>query len=236
MALAHLPPFAWTLARRASVAMIVSAGLAAVIVVTTDEATSTAGMRFARLAALGPLVACLSVLSVCAHARVRGEIGALAALGMKPWEAARGAALAGWAFGLLALVPFALPWVDPGSLFPRFSPPIDWVMDASGASARSAAATVFADGAITAVRQGSARAAEVPERWAALACLAPIALSGPAWAVTPMSHGRRVASILAAGGLLIVVLHAIAAGRITALFAPVAAVPLLAASIVARRR
>ena len=118
-------PFAWSLARRAAVVIAACACLAAVIVVTTDEATSTAGMRVARLAAMGPLLACLGVLAVCSHARLRGEIGALEALGMPPWEASRGAAVAGWAFSAVTLALLALPWVDPESLFPKFSPPID---------------------------------------------------------------------------------------------------------------
>jgi hypothetical protein len=215
-----LHPFAWSLAKRASVA--------------TDETTSTAGMRVARLAALAPLLACLSVLAVCGHARLRGEIGALEALGMPPWDAARGAALAGWAFGGVALVVLALPWVDPGSLFPRFAPPIDWVMDATGRAARSRAATVFADGTIEIGSRAVAGGTQSPARWAALACLSPMAACVPAWAVTPMRTAVRLATLLASAALLIVVLHLVASGRVGAWLGPIASVPLWAALFDAR--
>jgi hypothetical protein len=205
-----------------------------VIVATTDEASNTAGMRIARLAALGPLLASLSVLAVCAHARARGEMAALEALGMAPWEAARGAAVAGWAFCAATVTVLALPWVDPESLFPRFSPSMEWVMDASGAAARSAAATVLVDGTIEIGARAIARESLGPARWAALACLVPIATCVPAWAVTPMKPVARVASILAAAGALIVVLHALAARRVGIWCGPIASVPLCASLIVAR--
>jgi hypothetical protein len=228
-------PFAWSLAKRAAVAIATAACLAAAIVMTTDEATSTAGMRIARLAAIGPLLACLGVLAVCAHARLRGEIGALEALGMAPWEASRGAALAGWMFCFATLVLLALPWVDPESLFPKFSPPIDWVMDPNGAAARSASATVLSDGAIEIGTRAMAHTPRSAARWAALACLAPIAFCVPAWAVTPMRASLRVASLLAAAALLLVVLHAVGAGRVSGGYGVFAALPLFASLVVARR-
>jgi hypothetical protein len=233
MAPAH--PFEWSLARRVAVVIAASTCVAAVVVVTTDEATSTAGMRLARLGALGPLIASVSVLAVCGHARMRGEIAALEALGLSPWDAARGAAVAGWAFCFVTLVILVLPWADPQSLFPRFAPPIDWTIDVTRTVARSAAATILSDGTIELGARTVADGAGRPARWAAVACLAPIALSVPAWAVTPMKAMTRVASVLAAGGILVVVLHAVAAGRASTWCGLVAAVPLCAALIRARR-
>lgn len=232
----RLAPFAWSLVSRTMAGTVAATCVAAAIIVATDEATSTLGMRAARLAALGPLLACLGALAVCAHARARGELGALEALGMKPWEAAHGAAVAGWACGVLATIALAMPGVDSSSLFPRFLPPIDWAMDASGASAKSSLATIFADGAIRMAQTGGGQGVHGPARWAAMACLAPIALGGPAWAVTPMRARERVGSGVAAAMLLIVVLHLIAAGRVSALWGPLAAVPLCASVIVARRK
>jgi hypothetical protein len=192
-------------------------------------------MRLARLGALGPLLGCVSALAVCAHARARGEIGALEALGMRPWEAARGAAIAGWVFGVLSLSVFALPWADPSSLFPTFVPPIDWIVDLDGAAARSTAATVLADGTIVLAAQATARTAPSPGSAAALMCLAPMALVAPPWAVTPMRGRARAISVVLAAALLIVVLHAIAARRIGAWSGVFASVPLVVSVFAARR-
>lgn len=228
-------PFASSLAKRVTLVSLAGACLAAAIVVATDERTSTTAMRIARLGALGPLIACLSVLAVCAHAHARGEIGALEALGMRPWEAARGAEIAGWAFGAMSLFVLALPWTDPSSLFPAFLPPLDWVMDAGGDAARSTAATVFADGTIRLAEHATARIASSPGSAAALACLIPVAFAGPAWAVTPMRGRLRVLSVSTAATLLIVVLHALAARRAAVWCGVFASAPLWAALTHARR-
>jgi len=108
-------------------------------------------------------------------------------------------------------------------------------MNAKGTAARSAAATVLSDGTIEIGSRAIAHRAEGPSRWAALVCLAPLAAFVPAWAVTPMKAGRRVASLLASAALLIVVLHAVAAGRVGPWCGALAAAPLCVAMIVARK-
>jgi hypothetical protein len=72
-------------------------------------------------------------------------------------------------------------------------------------------------------------------RWAALACVAPLAACVPAWAVTPMRATLRLASLLAASSVLIVMLHAVAAGRVSGGYGVLASVPLWAAFVLERR-
>jgi hypothetical protein len=229
-------PYAWALARRTSLAASAATVIAAAIVALTDEATSTVGMRLARLAALGPLVGGLSALAVCAHARARGEIVTLGALGEKPWEAAMGAAVAAWAFGVVSTMVLASPWSDAESLFPRLVPAIDWIMDPSGSLAQGGGAVVFADGKFEHTEASIRQVVSGPSRWTAVACSAPLALATPAWAVVPMSAVTRVTSLLVAAAMLIVALHLIAAERVHALFGMTASLPLLASLNLARRQ
>lgn len=229
-------PFAWSLARRTLVALGASTALAAAAVVATDEPTNTAAMRIARMAALAPLLSCIAVLAVCAHARARGELRALAALGVSPWQACRGAALVGLMMGAAALVGLAGPWSDASSLFPRVLPAIGWVMSPDGYAAHFGGVTVFADGAIDVARMVPHRTPAGPGAGAALECVAPLALGVPAFAVTPMSSASRAAALLATAASLIVVLHLVAAGRLNGALGPIAGLPLFVALVSARAR
>jgi len=229
-------PFARELARRTVAAIGTSAALAAGIMVATDETANTFAMRLARLAALTPLCAAVGILAVCAHASARGEIAALEALGAAPWEARRGAGIAGWVFGGVSLVVLASPWVDASSLFPRITPVIDWTMAADGLVARHAGLSVFADGSIEITRTRVTPVAGGPSGGAALACLAPLAFGVPAWAVTPMSKALRSGSLLATATFLVVVLHLIAADRMNAASGVLVSAPLYAALVYSRRR
>lgn len=228
-------PFAWWLARRTSAALVVCSALTSGIVVLTDEPANTMAMRLARIAALGPLLAGVSVLAVAGHARARGELVALEALGQKPWRAALGAAVAGWSFGALSLAVLMSPWADAQSLFPRLVPSIDWVIDASGSVARAGGASLFADGTIEMTSPSTVRTPAGGTAFSAFLVLSPIALATPLWAVTPMSRSLRLASLFAATAGLVLALHLTAAGRVHGAFGALASVPLFAAVLRASR-
>lgn len=212
-----------------------TATVAAAVVVTTDEATSTAAMRVARMAALAPLVAALATLSVVAHARSRGELRAVECLGVPPWRAARGAAVAAAVVAALGMIALLTRWADATSLFPAVRSAVDWSIDANGRLASALGVVVSADGtiALTALAPHPARGS--PAGWASLPTLAPLALFVPSWAVTPMSLAARGGSIAAAAGLAVVCLHLIAAGRVPPAWGAVTFAPLLAATTIARR-
>jgi hypothetical protein len=227
-------PFDWSLLRRALGAMFAATAVAAVVIVSTDEPGSTPGMRVARLAALSPLLVATAVLGVAAQARARGELGALAALGDPPWRGARGAAVAGLLFAAASVALLLSPWADVTSLFPAVHPPIDWRLDPGGQVARAAFAVVSADGAIAIARTATPLPEHGLPSWAALPCLAPIAAAVPGWAVSPMSRTARAASVTVTAALAVALLHLIAAGRLSPLWACGAVVPLLAATARAR--
>lgn len=229
-------PYDRALFRRALLAIVVLTLLAAATVIATDEATSTAAMRIARIAAVSPVVSAVALLCVAAHARSRGELAALEALGASPWRALRGIELAGMAAAAVAMLVLVLPCTDATSLFPAMHPVIDWRMAGGGVRAVAPGIVVHSDGVLETTqsavfpRPGLALAA-----WAALPCLGAVALAVPAWAATPMSLARRVSSGGASAVLAIVGFHLVAAGRVPPLLASAACAPVCVALWFSRR-
>jgi hypothetical protein len=220
--------------RRALATVIGALGATTLLVVATDEATSTIGTRIARLSALAPLVIAISVLGVSSLAKARGELSALSALGLPPWRAARGAVLAGLVMAGVAMLALLSPFADTASLFPVVHAPLGWVIDGLGTSARAPGIVVLPDGSLTLVAAGAERARVTPGAFAALACIAPVALVVPHWAVTPMSPRLRVASMALTAAVAITALHLVAAARLMSGWSACAVLPLVAATALSR--
>jgi hypothetical protein len=221
--------------RRALFAIGALLALAAAVVVTTDEATSTASMRLARLAALSPVVGAASLLGIAGHARAGGEVAALEALGATPWRALRGAEWAGLVLGAVAVAVLSTRWSDATSLLPAVQPVLDFVVDGRGARAAGAGLFIEPGGAIhlAALHAPGTSAARSP--WSVVPCIAPVALLMPPWAVTPMPLLRRAASGGATFVLVVTALHLVAAARLPAVAASAAALPVLIALTASRR-
>lgn len=223
-----LHPFDWFVFRRTALAVAGAVATTAVLAVATDEATSTFGMRLARLAAFIPFASGVAALGVAAHVEARGEARTLSALGVPPWQAVRGAAAAGLIAGLLAVAALLSPWSDPVSLFPAARAPAAWVIAADRASAVGPGVRVDATGSVQlAGTAGASPGVEAPKAWDALPCVAPLALAVPVWAVTPMAAALRLATVAASGATAVFVLHGIAAGRFGSAFGLAAAAPLV---------
>jgi hypothetical protein len=210
------------------------------VVIATDEATSTTAMRIARVAALSPLFAAVSVLAVLAHAGSRGELRALQSLGVAPARAGRGAVFASTLFATFAMIVLATRIADARSLFPTVHTAVDWAVDPLGRYASAPAVFITANGGITLAPPGAPVLRAVHSGRDALPCVAPIAyLVGP-WAVTPMSMTTRVLALTAAGAMVVGSLHLVAADRVPAILAAGSVLPLVvtlvAARLVAKRR
>jgi hypothetical protein len=206
------------------------------VVVLTDEASSTFGMRLARLAALGPLVSALSILAVTAHARARGELASLAALGAPPWTAARGAMWGGLVTAGVATLVLLSPWTEPTSLFPVVHHAIVWDVEAGSAMARAEGIVVASNGALRLAASSAIAAAAAPGATSAFVCLTPMVLAVPHWAVTPMPALVRSAAVLTGTAALLVSLHLIAAGSVSPLAGLFAALPLTLSATYFRAR
>ncbi|HVW26417.1 MAG TPA: hypothetical protein VHC69_13705 [Polyangiaceae bacterium] len=225
----------WALFRRTLFAFAVLLALTTATVVTTDEATSTAGMRLARIAALVPLLVIVAILAIAGHARVRGELRAVEALGVSPWIALRGAERAGAAVAAMSVLVLVAPFTDAASLLPAFTPPIDWTMASDGTRATAPGLVVLANGVIEATRAATAPTFHRVSPWAAVPCLAPIACVVSAWAATPMQLVLRLFAGASTALLAVVGLHLVAAARAPSWLAAAASLPMAFSLWQARR-
>jgi hypothetical protein len=221
--------------RRALLAIAVLTLLATATVMATDEATSTAAMRLARISALSPFVSAIALLGIAAHARSRGELSALEALGTSPWRTVLGVELAGVVAAVASVVALLLPFTDARSLFPAVHPVVDWRMAADGLRAVAPGIVVHADGVIETTGSAFPRPSLAVPAWAAAPCIGSIAGIVPAWSATPMSLARRLSSGGGSVALAVVGLHLVAAGRLSPLVATVACAPVGVALWFSRR-
>jgi len=202
-----LRAFAFTL-----LALVVAAGVA----VATDEPLSTWPMRAARLAAFLPALSAIGAAAALAQARARGELRALAALGASPWRVTLGATAAGWLAGAIGVSVLMSPLADVRSLFPGVVVHAVW-RNMGGALVDAAhGVRVEPSGAILLLAAREAPAlARGPSSFEAVLAIAPLALLAPPWACAPLSTGARMIGALGTIALIIVLLHAVAAARIT---------------------
>jgi len=202
--------------------------LAAGVVVLTDEAHSTLGMRVARLATMAPALAVVAQASTLALAGHRGERRALESLGRGPWGVARGAMLAAWALGALAVLVLLLPVSDVSSLFPK--PPVSsgWIAHGDALLSPEHGIRVTREGAIGfATTSKDASAFMGPSRFHAVGVVLTLAVVLPAWLVVPQSTQSKAFVAASALALTLLLLHAVAAERIPGAALPLVAAPLL---------
>jgi hypothetical protein len=220
---------------RALLALAALFALTAATVVATDEATSTLGMRLARISALAPLIVAVGILAVGGHARARGELRAVEALGVAPWISLRGAERAGAAVAAASLLVLVAPFTDATSLLPAVTPPIDWSVAADGSRATAPGLVVFASGAIQATGPATLPSFRHVASLAVVPCIAPVAGVVSGWAATPMALAVRLSSGVLTALLVIVGLHLVAAARVPAAFTALAALPMALSLWRARR-
>lgn len=225
-----MSPFDRSLALRVVGVVFVTAALAAVVIVATDEAGSTAPMRVARLCALQPALAALGCWAVQAQAEARGELRALLGLGASPWRLCRGPCVAAWGLGALALVTLASPWADPSSLFPVVAPAA-WERVGGQLVDPVHGVSVDARGALRFLGQSARGVAQGPGAAAACWALAPLAAIVPVWIGAPARASVRAGTGLLSVGVVLVLLHAVAAIQIAPEWLAAAALPLAAQAL-----
>jgi hypothetical protein len=222
-----LRAFAFTL-----LALVVTGG----VVIATDEPFSTWPMRAARLAAFLPALAAIGAAAALAQSRARGELRALAALGASPWRVTLGATVAGWLAGAISVSVLLSPLADVRSLFPGVV--VHAVWKTAGAALVDAAHGVRVEpsGAILLLAaHGAPAIARGASSFDAALAIAPLALLAPPWACAPLPTAARLIGALGTIALIIVLLHAVAAGRITAGWLVLGGVVLAAQAAIAHR-
>jgi hypothetical protein len=210
--------------------------LASGIVISTDEAFSTASMRLARLCAFAPGLVAIAVAAAHAQATARGEFRALAALGASPWRLARGSMLCGWGVGCLAVMLLMSRWADVSALFPAFGPAHVWLPLGAALAEPFQGVVVEPGGDVYWTPRGGSPTTMAPSASVAVASVAPLAAVVPVWMSAPLGLLTRLTGAGAALFLAVVLLHAVAAGRVPELTVTLAAAPLLAQATVGHRR
>jgi hypothetical protein len=221
-----MTPFDWLLFRRTLVVTFAALVVAFAVAAATDEASSTATMRVARLAAFAPFIAAFAVLGVCVHARSRGECRAVESLGASPLRACLGGAVAALGVGLVGMAFLASPFADANSLLPVVRINTAWLFTDGARLAHAGGVTVAHDGRIALTTSTSAALHELPGHWAALACLTPIAVLAPLWSVAALSPATRGWSMALTGIAVVTLLHLVAASRVPTLAGLGACLPL----------
>lgn len=207
-------------------AALLGAGVWTIILVS-DEAGSSFGMRSARLCALAPVLQILAVLWVLESARGRGEERALAALGVTPLRAAAAAVAGAWVVGLVASLWVASPWADPRSLFPVIGADHAWSRAAAGWVDAVSGTEVDALGGGLTVREPSTRRAADSQTRAALLLLLPLLLVAPLWAALRCASKERWLVAVGCAMLAVSALHAAAARRVPEILLAGSASPLV---------
>jgi hypothetical protein len=226
--------------RKLGLECLAHTGLACVltiaVMVATDETSSTLATRLARLAAFLPALGALGASLALSHARERGELRALEALGVSPLRTRFGAALGAWLVGAAAVGALAAPFTDVRSLFPAVKQPV-WLAVGSALLEPLARIRVFESGQLEfAAERLPAPLLPVPAHAAAVLAIAPLALTLPWWAVVALGPAARAAGAGASFVTLVALLHAVAAGRTNQVWLCVAAFPIAAQALWAQFR
>lgn len=219
------------------------------VIVSTDDGGPWA-RRASMWAAVAPVLGALGTFATVRIAIARGEIGALAALGVDPARAARGAAIGGAIAGLAGVLVTASGRADLEALFPR--PPEARAWTAEGDRALFEATLgirVDAGGDVTFAGEPEASIKTVTSGAAKEATIATIGLAAlvcPMWVVeglsarNPPARGRRVFRrgmvALVAAAMLIAAFQVVAAARASPVWLLASPLLLLADTVFMRYR
>lgn len=221
-----MTPQDWLLFRRTLLLACAVLGVATLVVVATDEAYSTAGMRAARLCAFAPAISAVAAWVTLMVARRRGELTALAALGASPWTTGWGALCAAWFIGSAAALLLLAPFVDVSSLFPGAPIASGWIEAQGTFLAPAEGIRVASDGRLSFLPKQAVAEVELPGRVEAMSAVLPQALVLPAWLLSPLERWNRAWGLLLSLALTLLAMHAAAIGRLPSMLLPLAAAPL----------
>ncbi len=215
------------LLRRSLALTVLAVVLAFGVVVGTDEAFSTWQMRVARMSAFAPALAGVGAGAALAQARARGELRALAALGVSPWRLGLGPMLVGWGVGVVSVGLLSSPLADAAVLFPRVAQSQPWTWHEGLLVNVAHGVQVAGDGHLdVGLGTGMSGAGFAAGGAVAVLAVGPLAAATPAWVSAPIGAVGRCAVLPLTLGLTIVLLHAVAAQRLHAAWLVTGALPL----------
>lgn len=205
------------LARRAAALSGLTALVTLLVVATTDEGASAA-LRIGMVAALLPVAGSIGALAALRIAEGRGELRALAALGVDPVRAARGAILGGVALAIVGPALAASTLADLSGLFPQPVSVRLWIADGAAMRELTQGFRLDPGGGLSLFAPAPLADPIAVGRGAPLVCtvaaLGLAAIGGPTWIATPRPLLER--SLVGTLTLLlaIVAFQGVAAGRL----------------------
>lgn len=208
---------AWdrSLARRASAFAGLGALLLLLIVATTDEGAPLR-QRLGMVAALLPLAGALATGATIRLAAARGELRALAALGVDPVRLVRGAVVGGALVALLGAGLAASGVAELGGLFPRPTAVLRWQAEGQGMRELGQGLGLAPGGVLSRAAPMDPGVHALPPRvlpWTVWTIVLS-ALAGPLWTGAPGLGPRRLAAGLLAVLGAVVAFQAVAAARL----------------------
>ncbi|HMJ12596.1 MAG TPA: hypothetical protein VK524_14325 [Polyangiaceae bacterium] len=210
--------------------------LALAVMLLTEEPSSTWPQRLARLCLFVPATAALASALSLAQARARGELVALAALGASPLRVARGPSLVAWALGALAVALVASPAADVSSLFPALRAQAHFRADTLGFSDLRHGVRVDPHGALHWLASSVEPQLRAQRGLEAALVTGSLSLVLPLWVSAELGVAVRVLGAALALGLVLVLLHAVAASRLGAPWLMSSALPLAFQALIGHRR
>ena len=211
------------LARRAAAIAGITALFTLLIIAATDEGAPFA-RRLGMAAALGPIAGAVGALAAIRIAAGRGELRALAAIGVDPERSARGAIVGGVILAALGPALAASGVADLGGLFPRPAAAHVWIASDGGMTEVTQGLRIDRGGAVARVAATGGEPPGLPAGSTVFTVIAlAIAAAGvPLWTAAAAAWGAgKVAAIRGLVGgialvLAIVAFQAVAAGRLPA--------------------
>jgi hypothetical protein len=213
------------LALRAAALAGITALFTLLIIAATDEGAPFT-RRLGMASALGPIAGAVGALAAIRIAAGRGELRALAAIGVEPARAVRGAILGGVLLAAIGPALAASGVADLGGLFPRPAAARVWIADEDGMTELTQGLRIERGGAVARVAATGGEAPALPAGSTVLTVIAlAIAAAGvPLWTAAAAAWGGsagpaarlRVVVGVAALVLAIVAFQAVAAGRLPA--------------------
>ncbi len=206
-----------SLAGRASAFAGLGALLLLLIVATTDEGAPWA-LRLGMVAALLPVAGALGTAATIRLAEARGELRALAALGVDPARVVRGAVVGGALIALVGAALAASGLADLRGLFPRPTATALWIVDGAGMRERALGITLGPGGVLGRVAPEGPSVGTLPAGipvWTVLTIVLS-ALAGPVWTGAPGLGLRRLTAGMIALLGAVIAFQAVAAGRLPA--------------------
>lgn len=201
--------------RAASLAAI--AALVTVIVIAATDEGGPWSVRLGMAAALAPIAGALGATGALGIAAGRGELRALAAIGVDPSRASFGAVLGGAAVGLAGAAAAASRYADLAALFPRPAAARVWMIEGGGLREATLGLAVDASGALSLGVPAASAQSGLPIATGpfAVATIAIAALACPAWVAAKGSGGAARRAIVGAAAIVagIAAFQAVAAGR-----------------------